>query len=287
MRRKLRGGSVQRIVSIMHTLAHMARIKEWQVRLFAYTAALISYVVFGFLPAPSSAGVPGTIAYQGFLASSGGAPVNGPIVMTFRLYTAVSGGSPIWSETQNVTVSQGTYTVLLGSVTSLNSVPFSTPYHLGVSVGTDAEMTPRQPLSSAPYALRAAIADTVLSTPVAVTTTRRATNTSGVGSSSCGSSEILVGGGCECSGARSNGTNYGVVFGCSPAGNGFVGGCYDYLYSSLYAPSPVVVRAICLTSIGFIGASASNEQKSGAEDIETALFHLRQKREELTRAQTQ
>lgn len=253
-------------------------------RTFCTVAFLFMLVLI--LPHRAALGaVPGTIAYQGFLATSSGSPVNGTVTIVFRLYTTSTGGSPIWSETQNVSVANGAYTVLLGSVTSLNSAPFNTPYYLGVTVGPDAEMTPRQPLSSAPYALRAAIADTVISTPIAATTTRSVTSTSGVGSSSCGDNELLVGGGCECKGSRTSGTNYGVLFACTPAGNGFAGACYDYLFSSLYGPSPVAIRAICLTGIAFVGSSAGKAAADGMdEETVELLARYKAQREELNQA---
>jgi hypothetical protein len=197
--------------------------------------------------------------------------------MTFRLYTSASGGTALWTETQNVTVTAGTYTVLLGSVSTLNTVAFDQPYFLGVTVGGDTEMTPRQALSSAPYALRASIADRVLSTPVAQTTTWTATNATGVGSATCQTGQILVGGGCTCTGSRNAGSNFGVVFACEPAGQAMVGGCYDYEYSSLYADSPIEVRAICLSGIAFV---SSPELKKEPAELETVLQRLRNMRQE-------
>ena len=104
--------------------------------------------------------VPRTLAYQGFLATSTGQPVNGPVQVIFSLYTTPEAGRPLWSELQTVPVASGAYAVLLGSVTPLD-VPFNTPYFLGVRVGDDAEMSPRQPLSASPYAL--AVADGAVS----------------------------------------------------------------------------------------------------------------------------
>jgi hypothetical protein len=100
------------------------------------------------------ADVPKKVAYQGFLAAAAGAPVNSTVSVTFRLYTAASGGSPVWAETQSIAVANGLYSVTLGSDTPLD-LDFANPLFLGVSVGADAEMTPRQALSSVPYALRA------------------------------------------------------------------------------------------------------------------------------------
>jgi hypothetical protein len=57
------------------------------------------------------------------------------------------------------------YNVNLGDVTPISlSLPFAIPYYLGVSVGTDPEMTPRIPLTSVGYAFRANIANYVYGT---------------------------------------------------------------------------------------------------------------------------
>lgn len=107
--------------------------------------------------------VPQTINYQGYLTNAAGQPVNAPVNLTFRLYTAASGGSAIWTETQsNLSVTNGIYNAVLGSVTPF-SLPFNTPYFLSLQVSSDAEMTVRQPLSAVPYAQRAVTAEALAS----------------------------------------------------------------------------------------------------------------------------
>lgn len=113
-------------------------------------AAMVGALVSLFQPV--HAAPPATMAYQGYLTSSAGTPVTDTVSVSFKLYATASGGTALWSETQNVTVANGLYSVVLGSSSSLASVPFDQPYWLGVTIGTDAEMTPRQPLTSAPYA---------------------------------------------------------------------------------------------------------------------------------------
>lgn len=107
------------------------------------------------------ADIPGTLNYQGYLTDGAGTPVNSSKSIVFNLYTAPSGGAPLWSETQSsVTISNGMYQVVLGSVTPLN-LPFNQTYYVGVAVAGDPELTPRQPLTSAPYALGLAPGSTV------------------------------------------------------------------------------------------------------------------------------
>ena len=106
-------------------------------------------------PAPSV-----TIGFQGYLASAGGTPIDGTISMTFRLYTDPVAGSSVWTETQSVAVGNGLYSVALGSVETLPA-DFAPQYYLGVTAGSDSEMTPRTPLQWVPYARRSEVANTV------------------------------------------------------------------------------------------------------------------------------
>jgi hypothetical protein len=120
---------------------------DWPVNL---CVAMLVAGWFGLLQAQ----VPDKLNYQGFLTGPGGTAVTGAQTMVFKLYNVVSGGAALYSETQTVQVNNGVFNAVLGSVTSLN-LPFDVPYFIGITVGADAEMTPRQPLASAPYAQRA------------------------------------------------------------------------------------------------------------------------------------
>lgn len=117
-------------------------------------------------PAATNAGTSfTTINYQGRLADSSGSPIdntNPGVGMTFALYEADSGGSPVWSETHaNVPVSNGLFSVRLGSVNVLSTDHLTGDRWLGIQVGTDSEMTPREKLAAVPYAMQAAWALTV------------------------------------------------------------------------------------------------------------------------------
>jgi hypothetical protein len=81
--------------------------------------------------------------------------------VTFRLYNVSTGGAALWTETQSLNVVNGLFSTQLGATTTFASagVAFDVPYFLGITVGTDAEMSPRPPLTSAPYALRAQTAE--------------------------------------------------------------------------------------------------------------------------------
>jgi hypothetical protein len=113
--------------------------------------------------AAAHAQAPRTINYQGFLTNNAGVAVNTPVNLTLRLYDPASQPANLllWSETQsNVVVTSGVFNVVLGAVTPFPaSVVFDRSYSLGVTVNSDAEMTPRQLLNAVPYANRATVAN--------------------------------------------------------------------------------------------------------------------------------
>ncbi|RLT41468.1 MAG: hypothetical protein DWI57_06930 [Chloroflexi bacterium] len=108
-----------------------------------------------------SAASTGTIAYQGRLANSAGAPITDTLSMSFRLYSAVTGGAPLWSEqwtgSNGVKVSDGLFNVMLGSLTPIpqSVITGNSTLFLGITVGTDDEMSPRVQLGSVPFAVQA------------------------------------------------------------------------------------------------------------------------------------
>ena len=114
---------------------------------------------------------PKTISYQGYLKDGTGKPVTAATNLNFRLYssTRVESG-PLWSESRSVTPANGVYSVELGTVTPLDPLPFDRLYFLGVTVERESELIPRQPLTSAPYAIRAAQSDNVSTSSQIVST---------------------------------------------------------------------------------------------------------------------
>ncbi len=124
--------------------------------------AVVAAVLGGWLAPPSPAAPPETITFQGRLTDADGVPVDETLQMTFKLY---NGTSEIWSGTHpGVIVTGGGYSVMLGEINdtvSLGSLDFSDAYTLGITVGADAEMSPRLSLGASPYAFRAKYADSV------------------------------------------------------------------------------------------------------------------------------
>jgi hypothetical protein len=109
---------------------------------------------------PATAQVPKTISYQGVLTDAGGTPVaDATYTLTLKLYTTATGGSALWTEAQSAVTSKGIFSVVLGTVTSLDCA-FDKAYWLGVAVGGAAEMTPRVRLTASPYSFHSVNADT-------------------------------------------------------------------------------------------------------------------------------
>ena len=107
----------------------------------------------------AEAQVPHLMRYQGVLLDHSGQPLEGVHTLNFRIYDAASGGNLLWAEGQTgIPVTQGSFSVLLGQGIPL-SIPFDKDYYLTTEVDTDGEMSPRQKITSSPYAYRAEVAD--------------------------------------------------------------------------------------------------------------------------------
>jgi hypothetical protein len=89
------------------------------------------------------------IPIQGRLTDSGGHPLNGAYNLTFRLYETPSGGTALCEDTRSVTVAEGIFSTYMRA----DSCPIDgRQLFLGVEVGSDGEMTPRQFIDNVPYA---------------------------------------------------------------------------------------------------------------------------------------
>ena len=123
----------------------------------AITIIALTFLFFGM----SAAEAPRTLNYQGVLTDIEGAPLFGDHFITFRLYDSATGGSEIWSEADSVTITNGVFSQTLGLTTPLE-LAFDETYWLSIAVDGEEEMTPRSRLTSSPYALRTALADSVV-----------------------------------------------------------------------------------------------------------------------------
>lgn len=109
--------------------------------------------------------IPNVMKFTGSLPGLQDPGRSSPVNVRFALYREETGGVPLWSETQNVSVdTHGRFTVLLGS-SSPGGIPLQVfaigeARWLGVST-EDAAENARTKLASVPYAFKAADADTI------------------------------------------------------------------------------------------------------------------------------
>ena len=116
----------------------------------AIMAFFIAITHWGF------AQVPETMHFQGTLLdpATRNAVPDGDYALTFSLYDAETVGTEAWTEKHdNVPVSDGNFSVLLGNTASLADIVFDKPYWVEITVNSQ-EPLPRLPLASSPYALR-------------------------------------------------------------------------------------------------------------------------------------
>lgn len=130
---------------------------------------------------------PNIVAYEGRLLNSNGVPLaDASASMIFELYTALSGGSCVWSNSSATCASATARTVTLTSglfSENLGDTAAATPYpaisnsvfgdnaalYLQVTVGGET-LTPRKQIVSAPYAINASLLDGLDSTQAGGTT---------------------------------------------------------------------------------------------------------------------
>jgi len=106
--------------------------------------------------------VPHLINYQAMVTDASGIPITGNRSILFSIYNAETAGTLLWSETQTVNISDGLFSVLLGSVTPIPYAVFDDDEtYLELKIGSDPAMTPRKRFVSVAYAIHANNADAV------------------------------------------------------------------------------------------------------------------------------
>jgi hypothetical protein len=107
-------------------------------------------------PDRSATAAPTVLNYQGRFTDEAGVALAGPVDLEFRLFTAASGGSALWTEAHTqVQLVDGTASVLLGSLVSFPAQAFSAPQRfLEILVG-GSPLVPRLQIASAPFAMEA------------------------------------------------------------------------------------------------------------------------------------
>jgi len=96
----------------------------------------------------TAAPVSQSITYQGKLTNAAGSPLTGTYSVTFIIYD--DGGTALSTDTHSVTATNGLFTTPI----AVNQQFFEGKrLWLGIKVGTDPEMTPRQEIRPVPFAL--------------------------------------------------------------------------------------------------------------------------------------
>ena len=116
-----------------------------------------------------------TFPFQGRLEDSNGTPISSTVDMTFRMYDGQN--NTLWSETRSVTIVAGEFDLLLGESTPIDFSVNENATYIGIQIGAEPEMSPRQKIGEsirAGYALRAALALSI--TDTAITESKLADN---------------------------------------------------------------------------------------------------------------
>jgi len=113
------------------------------------------------LVAVAAADVPHLLNVQGLLTDAEDEPLpDQSYSVVFTIYGVETGGSALWTETRSIATLGGLFTIYLGQSNPLPLSLFENQnLWLGLAVEGEAEMTPRQRLSTAPYVFRACSAD--------------------------------------------------------------------------------------------------------------------------------
>jgi hypothetical protein len=116
---------------------------------------LLALALASFLAVPAAAEVPSMLSYQGVLTDASGSAVpDGIYSITFSIYDDPLGDPVPWSETRNVQVYKGIFSVVLGEINPI-TIPFDRPFWIALSVAGQPELLPRMQLTSSPYSLNA------------------------------------------------------------------------------------------------------------------------------------
>lgn len=91
-----------------------------------------------------------TVQVQGRLTDASGTPINTLVDVTATIYDANTGGTARCTDTDQVTPSNGLFSIAMDFCTAADFN--GDQLFLGIKVGSDAEMTPRQEIHSVPYA---------------------------------------------------------------------------------------------------------------------------------------
>jgi len=98
------------------------------------------------------------MTYQGVLTNENGQPLNGTVQITYRLFSTLTGGTQLYSETENVTITDGLFNSVVGPstvVAGLTPEDLTKPLFMEIQVANGVyteTLAPRQRLYGSPYA---------------------------------------------------------------------------------------------------------------------------------------
>lgn len=123
---------------------------------------IVTIILVPFGPCLVLAQAPSEISFQGRIEKDGSLWSEPYAKLNLRLYDSQMGGSPIWTESHDsVSVVNGHFNVMLGSIEPLSSLEFYRPLWLEVEVqdpaGTMFTLSPRTKLASSPYTMGLAL----------------------------------------------------------------------------------------------------------------------------------
>jgi hypothetical protein len=134
----------------------------FQILLNAATILIVAVMLLASRALAAPGGAPASpslsmdvLAYQGTLVDAGGDPVDGAREMTFRIYNHPTEEGALWAEAHTesnaVPVQNGLFNVTLGSLTPIpDSVWIEDALYLGIQIGSDPEMSPREAIHLLP-----------------------------------------------------------------------------------------------------------------------------------------
>lgn len=128
------------------------------------TRLFVVILIAALLAPVAYAEIPRLLSYQGVLCDTAGNPKpDGAYSLTFRLYSAPTGGTALWTETKTLSVERGLFSTILGDVTPFGAaLTFGQRYWLSIQVASQPQMSPRIPLTPVGYSLNSIKSDTAM-----------------------------------------------------------------------------------------------------------------------------
>jgi len=136
----------------------MMVIPRWRSKACAFGVVVLAALIASLTGVRSArAAVPALLTEQGRLFDAKDLPVHGALSFVFTLYDSPTGENALWTETvPDVPFDDGYFSVQVGSVAPIPTSVFDGSIrYLGIAIDSDVEMSPRQAITSVPYALLA------------------------------------------------------------------------------------------------------------------------------------